>query len=117
MHRVVTDERLLLMLSLQENRVVQPDWTVRWQNGFLQLPCAAAEHVQPGQRVVISSQLDGRLRIFVGDHELAWAAVRDPLAVPRPASQSVRLVRARVRNQRRTILGGVASSLLARPPL
>lgn len=84
-HRVVTDERLLLMLSLQENRVVQPDWTVRWQNGFLQLPRAAAEQVQPGQRVVISSQLDGRLRIFVGDHELAWSAVRDPLAGPRPA--------------------------------
>ncbi|HVA49272.1 MAG TPA: ISNCY family transposase [Pirellulales bacterium] len=86
MHRVVTDERLLLMLSLQEDRVVQPDWTVRWQNGFLQLPRAAAEHVQPGQRVVISSQLDGRLRIFVGDQELAWSTVRDPLASPGPAS-------------------------------
>ena len=85
-HRVETDERLLLLLSLQEDRVVQPDWTVRWHNGFLQLPRAAAEHVQPGQRVVISSQLDGRLRIFVGDQELAWSTVRDPFAHPRPAS-------------------------------
>jgi transposase len=85
-HRMVTDERLLLTLSLQEDRVVQPDWTVRWHNGFLQLPRAAAEHVQPGQRVLMSSQLDGRLRIFVGDHELAWSSVRDPQASPRPAS-------------------------------
>jgi transposase len=88
LHRVVTDEHLLRILSLQEDRVVQPDWTVRWHNGFLQLPRGAAEHVQPGQRVVISSQLDGRLRIFVGDHELPWSTVRDPSARPRPALPS-----------------------------
>jgi transposase len=86
LHRAVTDEHLLRILSLQEDRVVQPDWTVRWHNGFLQLPRGAAEHVQPGQRVVISSQLDGRLRIFVGDQELSWSPVRDPSAIPRPAS-------------------------------
>jgi hypothetical protein len=28
--------------------LVQPDWTVCWHNGFLQLPRAAAEHVQRG---------------------------------------------------------------------
>jgi transposase len=88
LHRVVTDEHLLRILSLQEDRVVKPDWTVRWHNGFLQLPRGAAEHVQPGQRVVTSSQLDGRLRIFVGDHELPWSTVRDPSARPRPALPS-----------------------------
>jgi transposase len=88
LHRVVTDEHLLRILSLQEDRVVQPDWTVRWHNGFLQLLHGAGEHVQPGQRVVISTQLDGRLRIFAGDHELAWSTVRDPSARPRPASPS-----------------------------
>lgn len=83
LHRAMTDEGLLRVLSLQEDRVVQPDWTVRWHNGFLQLPRAAAEHVQPGQRVVVSEQLDGRLRIFVGETELAWSTVRDaPAPLP-----------------------------------
>ena len=84
LHRAATDEGVLRALSLQEDRVVQPDWTVRWHNGFLQLPRATAEHVQPGKHVVISQQLDGRLRIFLGDHELAWSAVREP-APPLPA--------------------------------
>ena len=82
LHRVVTDERLLQVLSLQEERVVQPDWTVRWRNGFLQLPRATAEQVQPGHYVVLSQQLDGRLRIFVGDRELAWSTVRETPAKP-----------------------------------
>ena len=41
LHRAVTDEHLLRVLSIQEDRVVRPDWTVRWHNGFLQLPRAA----------------------------------------------------------------------------
>jgi hypothetical protein len=83
-HRVVSDERLLRVLSLQEERVVQPDWTVRWQNGFLQLPRATARHVQPGDKVTVSSQLDGRLRIFAGDRELPWSTLREA-PPPRPA--------------------------------
>jgi hypothetical protein len=86
-HRVVSDERVLRVLSLQEQRVVQPDWTVRWQNGFLQLPRTTAEHVQPGDQVVVSVQLDGRMRIFVDDRELPWSHVRDtspPARVPPP---------------------------------
>jgi hypothetical protein len=84
-HRVVSDERVLRVLSLQEDRVVQPDWTVRWQNGFLQLPRTTAEHVQPGDKVVVSQQLDGRLRIFAGDRELPWSTVREaPPRQPAP---------------------------------
>ena len=89
-HRVVTDEQVLRILSLQDQRVVQPDWTVRWHNGFLQLPRATCAHVQPGDQVVVSNQLDGRLRIFAGDRELPWSTVRDtapppaaPTALPR----------------------------------
>jgi hypothetical protein len=85
LHRVVEDERVVRVLSLQEARVVQPDWTVRWHNGFLQLPRASAAHVQPGQEVVVSKQLDGQMRIFAGDVELAWSTVREP--VPPPAAR------------------------------
>lgn len=87
LHREVPDERLLRVLSLQEDRVVQNDWTVRWHNRFLQLPRTTAEHVQPGDSLVVSEQLDGRRRIFVGDQELAWSAVEDgapPVPAPVP---------------------------------
>jgi transposase len=83
-HRAVSDERMLRVLSLQEERVVQPDWTVRWQNGFMQLPRATAEHVRPGDKVVVSEQLDGKRRIFVGDRELPWSTVREA-PPPQPA--------------------------------
>jgi len=84
-HRGVPDERVLRVLSLQEDRVVQPDWTVRWHNGFLQLPRPTVEHVQPGDKVVVSQQLDGRLRIFAEEQELPWSPVR-AAAPPRPAA-------------------------------
>lgn len=74
-HRRVADERVLRVLSLQEERVVQPDWTVRWHNGFLQLPRSTAEQVQPGDRVVVSVQLDGQLRLFKGEQEVPWSRV------------------------------------------
>jgi len=84
-HRAMEDERMLRLLSLQEPRVVQPDWTVRWKNGYLQLPRATAEHVQPGKQVVVSRQLDGAMRIFAGEIELAWSTVRD---TPPPPTRS-----------------------------
>lgn len=87
LHRPVTDEELLRALSLQEDRVLQPDWTVRWHNGFLQLPRSAGQHVQPGQSVVLSQQLDGRLRIFAGDQELTWSSVPETPPPKRPASR------------------------------
>ena len=64
-HRRVDDERMVRVLSIQEERVVMPDWTLRWQNGFMQLPRATAAIVQPGDRVVVSEQLDGRRRVWV----------------------------------------------------
>lgn len=87
LHLATTEERVLRALALQEDRVVQPDWTVRWNNGFLQLPRATAEHVQPGQRVVLSEQLDGRLRIFIGEQELTWSTVRETPPPPQPERQ------------------------------
>jgi len=89
-HRAVSDERVLRALSLQEIRVVQPDWTLRWHNGFLQLPRATAAQVQPGQRVEVRVQLDGRLRIFVGECELPWSTVREAPPFPLPAASPSR---------------------------
>lgn len=60
------------ILATREPRTVQHDWTVRWQNRFLQLPAESASTVGPGQKVEVCQQYDGRLRIFSGSQEWAW---------------------------------------------
>lgn len=70
----VTD--LFRILSIQAKRVVQNDWTIRWENRILQLPRESADLVQPRQRVTLCEQLDGALRIFYGAAELSWSATR-----------------------------------------
>jgi hypothetical protein len=78
LHRVLPAAvDLLRVLSIQEERVVHNDWTVRWDNGILQLPREAASLVQPKQGVTVCQQLDGRLRVFVGEQELSWSTKRD----------------------------------------
>ena len=82
LHRVVTaDQDLPRILAVHEERVVQNDWTVRWQNGFLQLP--RASQMQPRQRVTVCEQLDGRLRLFDGDRELTYGTTRTQPSCPR----------------------------------
>jgi hypothetical protein len=85
LHRVVTKMLdLPRVLAVQEERVVQNDWTVRWNNAFLQLPRGSG--LQPGQRVTVCDQLDGRVRLFSGDRELAYGTTRTE---PRPQRQRV----------------------------
>ena len=64
------------VLSLQEPRVVQNDWTVRWKNGFLQLEESGDTPVRPKKRVTVCEPLEGPLRLFLGDRELTWSSVR-----------------------------------------
>ena len=74
-HRAVPAELdLLRVLSVQEQRMVQNDWTVRWKNAYLQLPRESG--VRPGMSVQFCEQLDGRLRVFAGEAELGWSATR-----------------------------------------
>lgn len=81
-HRAVPSATdLSRILSIQDERVVQNDWTIRWQNRILQLPRESAAVVQrfpqpTRQRVTMCEQLDGVLRVFVGEVELSWSATR-----------------------------------------
>ena len=78
---------LARILAVQEERVVQNDWTVRWKNSFLQLPRATAALVQPGMQVTVCELLDGSLRLFQGDLELPWSATRsEPARRPKSVS-------------------------------
>ena len=67
------------ILAVHEERVVQNDWTVRWNNAFLQLQRDCG--LQPKQSVTVCEQLDGRVRLFAGDRELAYGTTRTE---PRP---------------------------------
>jgi hypothetical protein len=64
------------ILSVQETRVVQNDWTVRWRKQVFQLPEESAAWVQPRDRVTVCEQLDGRVRVFIGERELSWSPQR-----------------------------------------
>jgi transposase len=87
-HRAVPEGTdLARVLAVHEERVVQNDWTVRWQNGFLQL--GRASGVQPKQRVEVCVQLDGRVRLFAGERELTYGTTRsEPRPPPRTRSPS-----------------------------
>ncbi len=74
LHRAVpADADLDRIFAVREPRVVQPDWTVRWQNRFLQLPRGS---FKPGSQAAVFEQLNGALRVFVGDVESTWSATR-----------------------------------------
>jgi hypothetical protein len=71
------------ILAVHEPRVVQNDWTVRWQNAFLQLGRTCG--LQPKAQVTVCAQLDGQVRLFAGDRELAWSPTRsEPVRRSRP---------------------------------
>lgn len=73
-HRAVGALDLPRVLAVHETRVVQNDWTVRWRNGFLQL--GRESGVAPKQRVQVVEQVDGQVRLFVGERELTYGTTR-----------------------------------------
>lgn len=75
LHRAVpADVDLPRILAVHEERVVQNDWTVRWQNAFLQLGRTCG--LQPKAHVTVCAQLDGQVRLFAGERELSWSPTR-----------------------------------------
>ena len=60
------------VLSYQEQRVVQNDWTVSWCNRIFQL---GAKHQRLGlaqKKILVSELLDGTLRLTYRDEQLEW---------------------------------------------
>jgi transposase len=60
------------VLSYQEPRVVQSDWTVRWRNRWFQLTSANRRLALVGQSITVCEQLDGRVRLLHGVRDLEW---------------------------------------------
>jgi transposase len=70
--RVPRQVKLEQVLSFQESRVVQNDWTVRWRHRRFQLTEANRGLALVRQRVTICEQLDGTIRLLYKGRELAW---------------------------------------------
>lgn len=81
--------KLAHVLSYQETRVVQNDWTVSWCNRYFQL---AEEHHKLSlakKRIVVSELLDGTIRLAYRGRELKWVELpeRPSRKRPKPAIQ------------------------------
>mgnify|MGYP002624038031 CR=1 FL=1 len=71
-------------LSIQEERVVQSDWTVTWRHRRFQLTASNQKLALVRRRVLICEQLDGTICLVYRGRELAWeeiATAREPVSV------------------------------------
>jgi hypothetical protein len=70
--RVARGLKLERVLSFQEERVVQNDWTIRWGNRWFQLTAANRKLALVNRRVTVCEQLDGTIVVLFGKRELVW---------------------------------------------
>jgi len=77
-HRLLTNEiraRLPSILSVQSERVVNNDFTIRFKNKWLQLSAAQETTVFKGDMVMIEERLDDTLHVRMRDVYLAYIAL------------------------------------------
>ncbi len=67
-----------LAFAIVEDRSVQNDWTVRWNNRFFQIDRSGSPRVAPRDRVKVVEQFDDRIRLFHGERELTFHAIATP---------------------------------------
>jgi hypothetical protein len=60
------------VLSIREMRVVQNDWTFRFENRWFQLAQTHQKLALAGREVIVSQRLDGRLELLHGGRELSY---------------------------------------------
>jgi hypothetical protein len=86
--RIPKDIRLDLILSFQEPRVVQNDWTVSWRNRCFQLTEANQKLALARRRILVCEQLDGTIRLLYRGRELPCVELpeRPPRGPARPAA-------------------------------
>ncbi len=69
--RVPRRVKLERVLSFQEERVVQNDWTIRWRNRWFQLTQENRKFALVKRKLTVCEQLDGMV-LLLGKRELAW---------------------------------------------
>jgi len=66
------------VLSIRETRVVQNDWTLRFENRWFQLAQTHQKLALAGRSVTVSRRLDGRLALLYGGRELSYRELPIP---------------------------------------
>jgi len=84
--RVRRGVKLERVLSFQEDRVVQNDWTIRWRNRWFQLTRENQKLALVNRHVTVCEQLDGTVLILLGNRELAWQELPERPAKVRPVT-------------------------------
>jgi transposase len=74
--------RLDHILSYQERRVVQNDWTISWRNRCFQLTEANQRLALVRKSVLVCEHLDGSIHLWFRDRDLTWLEL--PERPPRP---------------------------------
>lgn len=77
-HRPLTDElrkRLLSIFSVQSERTVNNDFTIRFKNTWLQLSVTQETTVFKGDTVTLEERLDGTLHVHLREIYLAYTAL------------------------------------------
>jgi hypothetical protein len=70
--RVPRRVKLERVLSFQEQRVVQNDWTIRWRNRWFQLTQENRKLALVKRKLTVCEQLDGTVLLLLGKRALAW---------------------------------------------
>ena len=91
--RVPRGVKLERVLSFQEQRVVQNDWTIRWRNRWFQLTASNRKLSLVKRKVTVCEQLDGTILLLLGKRVLSWEELperppRDGRQTPAGSSQS-----------------------------
>lgn len=73
--RVPRGVQLNQVLSFQETRVVQNDWTLKWRHRRFQLTVANQRLALVRQRVLVCERLDGTISLVYRGRELAWEEI------------------------------------------
>jgi hypothetical protein len=66
------------VLSIRETRVVQNDWTLRFENRWFQLAATHQKLALAGRSVTVSRRLEGGLELLYGGRELSYRELPVP---------------------------------------
>lgn len=75
--RVRREVNLSHVLSFQEERVVQNDWTISWCSRYFQLDASHHKLSLAKKRIVVSQLLDGTIRLVYRGSELKWVELTE----------------------------------------
>jgi hypothetical protein len=87
LHRKIPTRTLHEALSWEEQRHVHQDWTVQWQNRWLQIARSEAALQLAGRKITVRQTLDGQLQLLYRDRKLSFRELTErPLKKQRPAT-------------------------------